>query len=87
MVDNRNMVVAGADVEVTHPSDGPFSGITDAFGRITFNLLDGEQYTAVGSTDWGHGPDSEPVDVGGSIDVLQLSRPSGPAPMTPSAQG
>ncbi|MEE9205542.1 MAG: hypothetical protein V3U50_01030 [Acidimicrobiia bacterium] len=82
MVDNRNMVVAGADVEVTHPSDGPFSGITDIFGRITFNLLDGEQYTAVGSTDWGHGPDSDPVDVGGSIDALELSRPSGKGTMT-----
>jgi type II secretory pathway pseudopilin PulG len=82
VVDNRNMVVAGADVEVTHPSDGLFSGITDIFGRITFNLLDGEQYTAVGSTDWGHGPDSDPVDVGGSFDALELSRPSGKGTMT-----
>ena len=83
VVDNRDMVVAGADVEVTHPTDGTFSGITDIYGRITFNLLDGEQYTAVGSTDWGHGPaDSDPVNVGGWIDQLELSRPSGKGTMT-----
>ena len=82
VVDNRNMVVAGAIVNVTHGSDGPFGGITDKYGNIVFNLLDGERYTAVGSTSWGHGPDSDPVDVGGWIDALELSRPSGKGTMT-----
>jgi len=82
VIDNRNMAVAGASVVITHPSDGPFSGVSDIYGRITFNLLDGEQYTAVGSTSWGHGPDTDTVDVGGSIDELKLTRPSGKGTMT-----
>ena len=82
VINNRNKVVAGAHVEVTHPSDGPLSGITDIFGHITFDLLDGEEYTAIGSTEWGHGPDTDSVNVGGSIDELELSRPSGKGTMT-----
>jgi len=77
VVDNTGMVLAGADVDVTHSSDGPFSGVTNAFGKIVFNLLDGEDYTAVGSTDWGHSPDTDPVSVGGWIDALELGRPGG----------
>jgi len=82
VVDNRNMVVAGATVAVSHATDGPFGGITDSYGRITFNLLDGDAYTAVGSTNWGHGPDSDPVTVGGWIDALELNRPWGKGTMT-----
>jgi hypothetical protein len=87
VVNNRDRVVAGASVNVTHGSDGPFSGITDKYGKIVFNLLDGESYTAVGSTSWGHGPDSDPVNVGGWIDALELSRPSGKGLMTLSGGG
>ncbi len=82
VLDNTNMAVAGANVVVTHPSDGPFSGTSDIYGRITFNLLDGEQYTAVGSTTWGHDSDSDTVDVGGAIEDLKLTRPNDKGTMT-----
>jgi type II secretory pathway pseudopilin PulG len=77
VVDSRGSVVAGANVKVSHPTDGPFSGVTDRFGKITFNLVEGGQYTAIGSTVWGHGPDSDPVDVGRTVDALELTRPRG----------
>jgi len=80
--DNTKMAVAGADVVVTHPSDGPFSGVTDIYGRISFNLLDGEGYTAVASTEWGHGPVEKTVTVNGSAVELKLKRDNSKGTMT-----
>ncbi len=82
VLDNTKNAVAGANVLVTHPSDGPFSGTSDIFGRITFNLLDGEQYTAVGSTGWGHGSVEKTVTVDGLAVELKLTRPDGTGTMT-----
>ena len=82
VLDNTKMAVAGADVVVTHPSDGPFSGVTDIYGRISFNLLDGEEYTAVGSTEWGHGPIEKTHTVDGSAVELKLKRDNNKGTMT-----
>ena len=82
VLDNTKMAVAGADVVVTHPSDGPFSGVTDIYGRISFNLLDGEDYTADGSTGWGHGPVEKTVTVDGSSVELKLERDDSKGTMT-----
>jgi type II secretory pathway pseudopilin PulG len=82
VIDDDEMVIAGALVSIDHAWDGPFSAVTDVYGRVSFNLLDDEDYVITGSTQWGHGPDTDWLTVGNSVDDLELSRPSGQGMMT-----
>jgi type II secretory pathway pseudopilin PulG len=62
----RHYQTAGADVVVTHPTLGTFSGVTDETGEVVIDLPAGESgFTVTASTSWGHDPDSETFSTGG----------------------
>ncbi len=49
---------AGADVVVTHPTLGTFTGVTDQQGEVVIDLpADESGFTVTASTPWGHQPD------------------------------
>jgi hypothetical protein len=57
---------AGADVVVTHPTWGTFSGVTDETGEVVIDLPGGESgFTVTASTPWGHQADSDTFTTGG----------------------
>ncbi len=57
---------AGADVVVTHPVLGTFTGVTDEQGDVVIDLPANESgFTVTASTAWGHEPDVESFNTWG----------------------
>lgn len=77
VLDHAGDAVAGASVTVSHPEDGSSTGITDRFGRIGFNILDGLPYSAAATTPWGHGTVSATVDGSNPVETLQFDFQAG----------
>jgi len=57
---------AGADVVVTHPTFGTFTGVTGQEGEVVIGLPPNESgFTVTASTPWGHEPDEETFETWG----------------------
>lgn len=81
--DEEGEVIHGATVTVEHPTRGTLVAITDDRGHAYLDLEEGERFTAVATTPWGHEEGDDRFRVSGGEEVdLELDTPRNDGLMT-----
>jgi len=82
------MVIAGALVEVNHPTRGLLQATTDRYGLAVINLERNTTFTVTASTTWGHGAKTVTIDPATKTTLtLKLTRPNNRGTMRLSGGG